>query len=115
MVAVIHKNFDKPDEQHQPGRGQVAVVSAGSVTLRRLTFQPGWRWTEDVKPTAQTETCQIPHINVHIAGKLGVKMEDGSEFEFGPGDVSVIPPGHDAWVIDNEPVVIIEQTPITVV
>jgi len=113
MAVVIHKNFDSADEQHKSGRGTVDVVKAGGVTLRRLTFQPGWRWSEDVKPTAQTDTCQVPHINVHIAGKLGVKMEDGSEYEFGSGDVSVIPPGHDAWVIGDAPVIIIEQTPVS--
>lgn len=112
MASVINKKFDSPDDTHKPGRGEVAVVSIGGVTLRRLTFQPGWRWSEDVKPTAQTDTCQIPHINVHISGKLGVKMEDGTDYEFAPGDVSMIPPGHDAWVIGDEPAVIIEQTPV---
>ena len=114
MAVVIHKNFDSPDEQHQTERSVVAIVKGGGATLRRLTFQPGWRWTEDAKPTAQSDLCQFPHVNVHIDGKLGVKMEDGSEFEFGPGDVSVLPPGHDAWVIGDIPVVIIEQTPTEV-
>lgn len=111
MANLVKKNFNAPDEQHKPGRGTVDVVKLGGATLRRLTFQPGWRWSEDVKPVAKTESCQMPHINVHISGRLGVKMTDGAESEYGPGDVSLLPPGHDAWVIGDEPAVIIEQTP----
>lgn len=106
-----HKNFDTPDETHPSGRGKVDVVRLGGFILRKLTFQPGWRWSEDVKPNAKTESCQIPHLNIHISGRLGVKMDDGVEKEYGPGDVSLLPPGHDAWVVGTEPVVIIEQTP----
>ncbi len=111
MADIVKKSFNSPDEQHKSGRGTVDVVKVGGATLRRLTFQPGWRWSEDVKPTAKTETCQIAHLNVHIAGRLGVKMIDGSKNEYGPGDIALLPPGHDAWVVGNEPVVIIEQTP----
>lgn len=114
MAKLQSKKFDSPDEQHKPGRGTVDVVKLGGITLRRLTFQPGWRWSEDIKPTAKTENCQLAHLNVHISGRLGVKMDDGTEQEFGPGDVVLIPPGHDAWVIGDEPVVIIEQTPTEV-
>ena len=111
MADTVDKNFDNPDEQHKPGRGTVDVVKLGGATLRRLTFQPGWRWSEDVKPSAKTEFCQIPHINVHVAGQFGIKLVDGTEKVYGPGDVALVPPGHDAWVIGDEPVVIIEQTP----
>lgn len=111
MADLQNKNFNTPDEQHKPGRGTVDIVKLGGFVLRRLTFQPGWRWSEDVKPTAKTETCQIPHLNIHLAGRLGVRMDDGTEKEYGQGDISLIPPGHDAWVVGNEPVVIIEQTP----
>ena len=110
MAAAINKSFDTPDEQHKPGRGTVDVVILGGTTTRRLTFQPGWKWSEDVKPAAKTETCQIPHLNIHISGRLKVQM-DGKETEYGPGDVALIPPGHDAWVVGDEPAVIIEQTP----
>lgn len=111
MINLQEKNFDTPDEQHKAGRGTVDILKLGATTLRRLTFQPGWRWSEDVKPTAKTEMCEIPHINTHISGRLGIKLSDGTEKEYGPGDITMIPPGHDAWVIGNEPVVIIEQTP----
>ena len=111
MADTQDKNFDNPDEQHNSGRGTVDVIKLDGATLRRLTFQPGWRWSEDVKPTAKTESCQIPHLNVHISGRLGVKMVGGVEKEYGPGDGALVPPGHDAWVIGDEPAVIIEQTP----
>ncbi len=110
MAEAECKSFNNPDEQHKPGRGTVDVVSVGGVTTRRLTLQPGWRWSEDVKPEAKTETCQIAHYNIHISGRLGVTM-NGKETEYGPGDVALVPPGHDAWVLGDEPVVIIEQTP----
>jgi len=106
------RNFDSPDATHASGeRGKVEVITLGGVTVRRLTFQPGWKWSEDAKPTAETDSCQIPHLNVHVSGRLGVRMDDGTEQEFGPGDVGLLPAGHDAWVIGEEPVVIIEQTP----
>lgn len=111
MANIQQKNFDSPDETMTPGRGRVEVIDLGGTKTRRLTFQPGWRWSEDVKPIAKTDSCQISHLNVHISGRIGVKMDDGTEKEFGPGDISLLPPGHDAWVVGDEPVVIIEQTP----
>lgn len=111
MADIQHKNFNTPDETATPGRGKVEVVELNGTKTRRLTFQPGWRWSEDVKPMAKTDSCQIAHLNIHISGKLGVKMDDGTEIEFGPGDVALVPTGHDAWVIGDEPAVIIEQTP----
>lgn len=113
MTDIQQKSFNTPDETVTPGRGKVEVVDLGGTKTRRLTFQPGWRWSEDVKPMAKTESCHIPHLNIHISGKLSVKMDDGTEKEFGPGDVGLVPTGHDAWVIGEEPVVIIEQTPTT--
>ena len=111
MAYIQLKNFESPDEEAPAGRGKVEVIALGGITVRRLTFQPGWRWSEDVKPMSNTDSCQIPHLNIHISGQFGAKMEDGTEKLFGPGDVGLLPPGHDAWVIGDEPVVIIEQTP----
>lgn len=111
MADLQQKSFNTPDETATPGRGKVEVVDLGGTKTRRLTFQPGWKWSEDVKPMAKTNSCQIAHLNIHISGKLGVKMDDGTEKEFGPGDVALVPTGHDAWVIGDEPAVIIEQTP----
>lgn len=111
MSKLQSKKFNSPDETHDAGRGEIEVLNLGGFKLNRFTFQPGWRWSEDIKPTAKTESCQKAHLNVHISGRLGVKMDDGTEAEFGPGDVSLLPPGHDAWVVGNEPAVMIEQTP----
>lgn len=110
MSKLQSKKFDSPDETMTPGRGEVAVINLGGFTVNRFTLQPGWRWSEDVKSTAKTGSCQKAHLNVHISGRLGVKMDDGTEAEFSPGDISLLPPGHDAWVVGNEPAVIIEQT-----
>jgi mannose-6-phosphate isomerase-like protein (cupin superfamily) len=74
------------------------------------TFQPGWKWSTCVKPIAKTETCQASHLAYHISGRLRVRMDDGTEEEFGPGDLAVVPPGHDAWVVGDQPVVLIDIT-----
>ena len=94
-----------------PGRGKIEVISIGGYKVKKFTLQPGWKWSEDVKAMAKTETCQNAHLNIHISGRVGVKMEDGTLREYGPGELSLIPPGHDAWTVGNEPVVIIELTP----
>jgi quercetin dioxygenase-like cupin family protein len=78
--------------------------------LRESHFQPGWKRSNCVKPIAKTETCQASHLAYHISGRLRVRMNDGSEEEFGPGDVAVVPPGHDAWVVGDQPVVVIDIT-----
>ncbi len=80
------------------------------MTFGRATLQPGWRWSTCVKPLAQARSCEAAHLQYHIAVRLHVVMDDGSEVEFGSGDVSHIPPGHDAWVVGNEPVVVVDIT-----
>jgi len=102
------KNLSKPDEKRTFEKGQVELVTIGGVTFGRATFQPGWKWSTHVKPMVKTESCEAPHLQYHIAGRLHVVMDDGSEAEFGPGDVSLIPPGHDGWVVGNDPVVVID-------
>ncbi len=102
------KNLSKPDEKRTFEKGQVELVTIGGITFGRATFQPGWKWSSHVKPTVKTESCEAPHLQYHVAGRLHVVMDDGSEAEFGPGDVSLIPPGHDGWVVGNDPVVVID-------
>ncbi len=102
------KNLSKPDEKRTFEKGQVELVTIGGVTFGRGTFQPGWKWSTHVKPIAKTESCEAPHLQYHISGRIHVVMDDGSEAEYGPGDVSLIPPGHDAWVVGNDPVVVID-------
>jgi len=105
MNKMQKKTLSQPDERRTFDKGQVELVSLGGVTFGRATFQPGWKWSTCVKPIVNTKSCQAPHLTYHLSGRLHVIMDDGSELEFGPGDVSLIPPGHDAWVVGNEPVV----------
>ena len=102
------KNLSKPDEKRTFDKGQVELVTIGGVTFGRATLQPGWKWSTCVKPIAKTASCEAPHLQYHVAGRLHVVMDDGSEAEFGPGDVSLIPPGHEGWVVGNDPVVVID-------
>jgi hypothetical protein len=113
MKTINKKNLDRPEEIRKFSKGQVEVATIGDVTFGRGTFQPGWKWSESVKPLAKTDSCQAPHTQYHISGRLHVKMDDGTEMEFGPGDVGVVPPGHDAWVVGNDPVIVIDFTGLT--
>jgi hypothetical protein len=107
------KSFSKPEEIRTFAKGVVELVSIGDITFGRATLQPGWRWATCVKHIANTESCDAPHLQYHVAGRLHFKMDDGSEQEFGPGDVSAIPPGHDAWVVGNEAVVVVDISGMT--
>jgi hypothetical protein len=102
------KNFARPDETRTFDKGRLDLVTLGGVTFGRGVLQPGWRWSSSVKPIAKTASCQAPHLQYHVSGRLGVRMDDGSTAEFGPGDVSMLPPGHDAWVVGDEPVVLVD-------
>ncbi len=102
------KSFDKPDEVRTPPKTKIEVVKVGDSTVMRATFEPGWKWSECIKPIAGTNSCQAPHVNYVISGRMKVVMDDGTEMEMGPGDAADIPPGHDAWVIGNEPCVAID-------
>ena len=102
------KNFTKPDETREFPNGKADILNIGGGSVGRLVFQPGWRWSKDVQPLAKTTSCEAPHFQYHVSGKLGIKMDDGSEFIAGPGDVTALPSGHDAWVVGDEPVVVID-------
>lgn len=106
--SMEHRSFSEPDETRNFDRGKVDVVELGGVTLGRAVFEPGWRWSTCVKPIAQTQSCEVPHLNLHISGRLHIAMDDGTEYEFGPGEIGEIPPGHDAWVVGDEAVVVID-------
>jgi hypothetical protein len=107
------KTLNTPDEVRTFDKGKVELATVGTVTFGRASFQPGWKWSESVKPIVKTEYCQAPHVQYHVSGRLKVRMADGSEQEFGPGDVGIIPSGHDAWVVGNEPAVIIDISGMT--
>jgi quercetin dioxygenase-like cupin family protein len=102
MAGVEARDFDSPDETRTPDKTRIELVRLTGATAARFTFDPGWRWSECVKPVAGTETCQARHVGVVHEGRLGVQHDDGSEAALGPGDAYVIEPGHDAWVIGDE-------------
>ncbi len=111
MSGLTRKSLNSPDETRpfEGGTGQLEVVFAdGGAAVGRATFLPGWRWSEHVKPLAKTESCQAAHTGYFISGRMNVVMENGEEMEFGPGDFAVMAPGHDAWVVGNEPCVVID-------
>lgn len=98
MASLETRNFDSPDETRRPDKTTVEIVKLEGTTVGRYTFEPGWRWSECIKPVAQTETCQVDHVGYALEGRLHVRHDDGTEVEVGPGDVYHIHPGHDAWV-----------------
>jgi hypothetical protein len=102
VAGVESRDFDSPDETRTPDKTQVDVVRMGATTAARFAFEPGWRWSECVKPVAGTESCQARHVGVVQSGWLAVKHDDGTEAEVGPGEAYVIEPGHDAWVVGDE-------------
>lgn len=108
MANLERKQMDAADEVRKFGHGQMDVVHIGGGTVGRFRAEPGWKWSNDVRPIAGTELCQAPHFLYQISGRMAVKMADGAEAESGPGDVVLIPPGHDAWVVGNEAVVAID-------
>jgi len=110
MAKMQKRNLAQPDETRTFDKGKVEPATLGGVTFGRATLQSGWKWSTCVKPLVKTESCEAPHPQYQISGRIRVRMDNGSEEEFGPGDVTLIPPGHDAWVVGNEPVVGIDIT-----
>jgi hypothetical protein len=108
MASSEQKTFEHPDETRTFEQGRLDLVHIGDSDIGRLTLQPGWRWSDHVKPLAGTELCEAPHFQYHVAGRLGIRMADGTELEAGPGDVTALPSGHDAWVIGPDPVIVID-------
>jgi hypothetical protein len=105
MSGIRSGSFDSPDETHNPPKTTVEVVRLGPTTVARFTFEPGWRWSECIKPVVGTDSCQVRHVGLVRSGHLHVKHEDGSEKDILPGETYVIEPGHDGWVIGDEPFV----------
>ncbi|HEV8298139.1 MAG TPA: cupin domain-containing protein [Acidimicrobiales bacterium] len=101
MGKMAVRSFDAPDETRSPDRTKVAVVDLGSAKAARLTMQPGWRWSECIKPVVGGSSCQTRHVGVVLNGQMHVVHDDGTEIDAGPGDAYVIEPGHDAWVVGD--------------
>jgi quercetin dioxygenase-like cupin family protein len=110
MAGLIRKSLDTPEETRPfvDNKGKVELVNTDSGPVGRATFEPGWKWSSHVKPIAKTESCQAPHLGYYVSGRMHVRMDDGEEAEFGPGDFAEIPPGHDAWIVGDEPCVVID-------
>jgi hypothetical protein len=102
------KSFMKPDEIREFPKGRLELIKIGGAAVGRAIFEPGWRWSESVQPIAKTHSCEAPHFQYHVSGVLKIRMDDGSEFECHSGDVSLLGAGHDAWVVGNEPVVVVD-------
>jgi class 3 adenylate cyclase len=103
-VPRLHrKNFATPDKVREFPTGHIDIVTLDETAIGRFFFRPGWRWSKDVAPITGTRSCQHRHLGYTISGSLGVRMDDGTELTIGPGDAYEIPPGHDAWVIGDEP------------
>lgn len=102
MAGVEKRTFDSPDETRTPQKTRVDVVRMSGATAGRFTLDPGWRWSECIKPVVGTDSCQMRHVGVAQAGRMAVRHDDGSEVEIGPGEAYVIEPGHDAWVVGEE-------------
>jgi hypothetical protein len=102
------KSFNTPDEVRTFPKGKLELVKIGGAVVGRATFEPGWKWSTSVQPLAKTKSCEAPHFQYHLSGKLMIVMDDGTKFECGPGDVSLLPQGHDGWVIGDEAAVVID-------
>jgi hypothetical protein len=108
MGAIAKKSLDQPDERRTPDKTTMDLVTIGETTFARVRFEPGWRWSECIKPVVGGDSCQAHHIGYVISGQIHVVHSDGSELDLGAGDAMDIGPGHDAWVVGDEPYVGIE-------
>jgi quercetin dioxygenase-like cupin family protein len=105
MDELRLERFDSPDDVREFERGRFELIRIGGMTVGRATYEPGWKWSEHVGPTAGTESCQVEHVGLVISGQAAVRMDDGTERVMAPGDLFHVPPGHDSWVVGDEPYV----------
>ena len=108
MTSAERKDFAKADEVRTFPNGRLELLHIGGSEIGRLTLQPGWRWSEHVKPIAGTDLCEAPHFQFHVQGTLQIEMADGTQFTARPGDVTALPHGHDAWVVGDQPVIVVD-------
>ena len=108
MKKAEVKSFANADEVRTFPMGKLELVTVGGVTVGRATLKPGWRWSTSVQPIAKTASCEAPHFQYHVSGTVRVVMDDGSQFDCKAGDVSLLPIGHDAWVVGDEPAVLVD-------
>jgi hypothetical protein len=108
MKKMEAKSLNTPEEVRTFDKGKLELIKIGGAVIGRATFQPGWKWSESVKPLAKTKSCEAPHFQYHVSGTLRIRMDDGAEVECKAGDVSFLPMGNDAWVVGKEPVVVVD-------
>jgi hypothetical protein len=108
MASIETKNMEQPDESRTPEKTSVNVVHLGDATVARLTAQPGWKWSDCIKPLVGTDSCQAAHLGYVVSGKIHITSTDGTEADLSAGDAYRLEPGHDAWVVGDEPLVALE-------
>jgi len=108
MSKAELKTFNAPDDVREFPKGRLQLIKIGGATIGRAVFDPGWRWATSVQPIVKTKSCDAPHFQYHVSGVLRIKMDDGAEFDCKPGDVSLLPSGHDAWTVGDEPAVVVD-------
>lgn len=104
MHAII-KRFESPDETRQFEKGRFDVVKMGDMVIGRASYEPGWKWSVHVGPQIGAQSCDVDHVGLVVSGRVGVRMDDGREIELEAGDLYAIGPGHDSWVVGDEPYV----------
>jgi quercetin dioxygenase-like cupin family protein len=105
MSGIVIRRFEDPDERREFEHGSFEVIHVGGVTIGRARYEPGWKWSEHVSPVAGTPSCEIEHVGLVVSGRAAIAMDDGETLEVGAGDVFHVPPGHDSWVVGDEPYV----------
>ncbi|GHE34145.1 hypothetical protein EDE04_2694 [Streptomyces sp. 2132.2] len=112
MAAIVRKSFDQADETRPfaDGKGRLDVIQTDGGAVGRAVFEPGWRWSQHIKPLAGTDSCQAAHTGYVVSGRMKVVMDDGASEEYGPGDFMQVEPGHDAWVLGDEQCVAVDWT-----
>ena len=107
-MTLVAKNLDTPDEKRSFEHGDINLVTIEGATIGRAVFRPGWKWSNDVKPIAGTDSCRVAHLGYVVSGRMHVVMDDGTEGQAAAGDLFDIAPGHDAWIVGDEPCVVLD-------
>ncbi|MFD0269922.1 cupin domain-containing protein [Streptomyces sp. NPDC127106] len=111
-MTIVRRNFDDADETRPfaDDKGRLDLIQADGGPVGRAVFEPGWRWSEHIKPLAGTDSCRSAHTGYVVSGRMHVVMDDGESSDYGPGDFMQVSPGHDAWVVGDEPCVAVDWT-----
>lgn len=108
MATAQTKSFHQPDETHETPKAKLEIVKFGEMSVVRMICEPGWKWSEHVRPIVGTKSCQGTHFTYVVSGHFRTVLDDGRVDDLGPGDIAITPPGHDAWVVGDEPCVLLD-------